>query len=61
MVDKRDVADMLIDELIAGRTPEEIVGEDGPPGQSLRETIRLLSIQEDFDILNISKDVNCVF
>jgi len=29
MVDKRDEADKLIDELIAGKTPEEIVGEGG--------------------------------
>jgi hypothetical protein len=29
MVDKRDKADKLIDELIAGKTPEEIVGEGG--------------------------------
>ena len=26
MVDKRDEADKLIDELIAGKTPDEIVG-----------------------------------
>lgn len=30
MVDKRDEADKLIDELIDGKTPEEIVGEGGP-------------------------------
>ena len=29
MVDKRDNADKLIDELISGKTPEEIVGKDG--------------------------------
>jgi transposase-like protein len=29
MVDKRDEADKLIDKLIAGKTPEEIVGEGG--------------------------------
>lgn len=29
MVDKRDEADKLIDEMIAGKTPEEIVGEGG--------------------------------
>ncbi len=29
MVDKRDEANKLIDELIAGKTPEEIVGEGG--------------------------------
>ncbi len=29
MVDKRDETDKLIDELIAGKTPEEIVGEGG--------------------------------
>jgi putative transposase len=29
MVDKRDEADKLIDDLIAGKTPEEIVGEGG--------------------------------
>ncbi len=29
MVDKRDEADKLIDELIADKTPEEIVGEGG--------------------------------
>ena len=29
MVDKRDEADKLIDGLIAGKTPEEIVGEGG--------------------------------
>ncbi|MFH1311615.1 MAG: IS256 family transposase [Candidatus Eisenbacteria bacterium] len=29
MVDKRDEADKLIDELLAGKTPEEIVGEGG--------------------------------
>lgn len=29
MVDKRDEADKLIDELIAGKAPEEIVGEGG--------------------------------
>ncbi len=29
MVDKRNEADKLIDELIIGKTPEEIVGEGG--------------------------------
>jgi len=29
MVDKRDEADKLIDEMIAGKTPDEIVGEGG--------------------------------
>jgi hypothetical protein len=29
MVDKRDEADKLIDELIDGKTPEEIAGEGG--------------------------------
>ena len=29
MVDKRDEADKLIDEMIAGKTPEEIVGQGG--------------------------------
>jgi hypothetical protein len=31
MVDKRDEADKLIDEMIVGKTPEEIVGEGGLP------------------------------